>query len=71
MTNTLPEFKYTAQGKKVRIMGKLNSTEYIVQEVFVDDKGNEIPAGENFVTKNLFKIVIITHSKIDFFQIPK
>lgn len=53
MTNTLPEFKYTAQGKKVRIMGKLNSTEYIVQEVFVDDKGNEIPAGENFVTKNL------------------
>ena len=39
MTNTLPEFKYTAQGKKVRIMGKLNSTEYIVQEVFVDDKG--------------------------------
>lgn len=53
MTNTLPEFKYTTQGKKVRIMGKLNSTEYIVQEVFVDDKGNEIHAGENFVTKNL------------------
>lgn len=53
MTNTLPQFKYTAQGKKVRIVGQLNSTEYIVQEIFVDDKGNEIPAGENFVTKNL------------------
>lgn len=53
MSNILPQIKYTANGKKVRVVGQLNSTEYIVQEIFVDDKNNEIPAGENFVTKNL------------------
>ncbi len=48
MSNT----KYTKDGKKVVVIGKLNSEEHIVQEIFVS--GNqEIPGGENFVAKGL------------------
>ncbi len=46
------EYKYTADGKKVVIVGALNSKETIVQEVYVSD-GSEIPAGEHFVAKTL------------------
>lgn len=45
--------KYTTDGKKVAIVGKLNNTETIVQEIFVSENGSEIPAGENFVVKSL------------------
>ncbi len=45
--------KYTADGKKVVIIGQINNTDYIVQEIFVTDDGSEIPSGEKFVTKNL------------------
>lgn len=48
MTN----IKYTTDGKKVVVVGKLNSQETIVQEVFVS-AGQEIPSGENFVVKSL------------------
>jgi hypothetical protein len=47
-------FKYTKDGKKVSIVGQLNSTEYIVQEIFVTDSGDEIPCGEKFTEKSLF-----------------
>lgn len=47
-----PEIKYTTDGKKVIVVGNLNSQEKIVQEIFIVD-GNEIPSGENFVTKSL------------------
>lgn len=50
ITNT--NIKYTTDGRKVAIIGKLNNTETIVQEIYVS-KGNEIPAGENFVVKSL------------------
>lgn len=46
------EIKYTTDGKKVVVLGKLNSTESIVQEIFISEKG-EIPSGDNFVEKNL------------------
>lgn len=46
------EFKYTTDGKKVVVVGKLNNQETIVQEIFIVD-GNEIPSGENFVVKSL------------------
>jgi hypothetical protein len=46
-------YKYLSNGKKVAVIGKLNNQETIVQEIFVDDKGNEIPSGENFVVKSL------------------
>lgn len=47
------DIKFTPSGKKVRIVGKLNTTDYIVQEIYVDDNGNELPAGENFIEKSL------------------
>lgn len=47
------KFKYTTDGKKVVIIGDLNQTEKIVQEVFVTEDGAEIPQGERFVEKNL------------------
>lgn len=45
--------KYTTDGKKVVIIGDLNQTEKIVQEIFVTEQGDEIPQGERFVVKNL------------------
>jgi len=46
------EIKYTNDGKKVVVIGNLNSQEKIVQEVFIVN-GNEVPSGENFVVKSL------------------
>lgn len=48
----MADIKYTNDGKKVLIVGKLNSQETIVQEIFVS-AGQEIPSGENFVVKSL------------------
>jgi len=48
----MAENKYTKDGKKVAVIGKLNNEEWIVQEIFVAD-GKEFPAGENFTTKTL------------------
>ena len=45
--------KFTTDGRKVVIVGTLNSQETIVQEVFVSVNGAEIPSGENFVVKSL------------------
>lgn len=45
-------YKFTADGKKVAVVGALNAKETIVQEVFVSD-GTEFPAGEHFVVKTL------------------
>jgi hypothetical protein len=46
------EVKFTTDGKKVVVIGSLNSTEKIVQEIFIVD-GSEIPSGEHFVVKSL------------------
>jgi len=48
----MPETKYTKDGKKVAVIGKLNNTEWIVQEIFVSN-GQEFPGGENFVVTSL------------------
>lgn len=45
--------KYTTDGKKVVVIGDLNQTEKIVQEIFVTEEGDEIPQGERFVVKSL------------------
>lgn len=47
------EIKYTTDGKKVVVIGDLNQTEKIVQEIFVTEDGAEIPSGERFVVKSL------------------
>jgi len=41
-------YKFTADGRKVAVIGALNAKETIVQEIFVTD-GTEFPAGEHFV----------------------
>lgn len=46
------EIKYTSDGKKVVVIGNLNSQEKIVQEIFVVNN-QEVPSGENFVVKSL------------------
>ena len=48
----MKDCKYTSDGKKVVIVGKLNAQETIVQEIFVSG-GSEIPSGEHFVVKGL------------------
>ena len=51
--NMKKNIKYTTDGRKVVVIGELNKSETIVQEVFVTDDGTEIPAGDRFVVKNL------------------
>lgn len=46
------EIKYTSDGKKVAVLGELNATESIVQEIFIVNE-QEIPSGENFVVSSL------------------
>lgn len=46
------EIKFTTDGKKVVVVGKLNSQETIVQEIYISG-GSEIPSGEHFVVKSL------------------
>jgi hypothetical protein len=48
----MSDIKYTSDGKKVLVVGKLNAEQTIVQEIFVS-AGQEIPSGENFVVKSL------------------
>ena len=48
----MTEIKYTKEGRKVAVIGKLNNEEWIVQEIFVAN-GKEFPAGENFTAKTL------------------
>ncbi len=44
--------KYTTDGKKVVVLGNLNSQEKIVQEIFIIND-SEIPYGEHFVVTSL------------------
>ena len=53
------KIKYTTDGKKVVVLGNLNSQEKIVQEVFVVD-GSEIPSGEHFIVKSLHDATAIS-----------
>ena len=54
--------KYTPDGKKVAVLGQLNSTSWIVQEIYVAG-GNEFPAGESFVAKTLLDAPAKTWAK--------
>lgn len=51
--------KYTNDGKKVKVIGKLNSQETIVQEIYVSEN-SEIPSGEQFVVKTLHDEPVIS-----------
>lgn len=47
------EYKFLSDGRKVAVVGQINSTEYVVQEIFITADGDEIPSGEKFTTKSL------------------
>jgi hypothetical protein len=64
------ETKFTKDGKKVIVLGKLNSEESIVQEIFINN-GQEIPAGENFVTKGLLDFPIKSWKESNLIEIEK
>jgi hypothetical protein len=53
------ELKYTSDGKKVVVVGSLNSQEKIVQEIFMVD-GSEIPSGEHFTVKSLHDSPVVS-----------
>lgn len=53
------EIKYTTDGKKVAVLGNLNSQEKIVQEIFITN-GLEIPSGDNFVVKSLHDAPVVS-----------
>ena len=57
------EIKYTKDGRKVVVIGKLNNHETIVQEIFVKEDGTEIPGGENFVVTGLVDEYVISYKE--------
>jgi hypothetical protein len=57
----MSEFKFLNDGRKVKVIGKLNNQEMIVQEIFITQSGDEIPSGESFVTKSLHDQPVISY----------
>lgn len=55
------ETKFTKDGRKVAVVGKLNKTQYIVQEIFVTENGDEFPQGENFTVDSVFDEKVESH----------
>ncbi|GAG11454.1 unnamed protein product, partial [marine sediment metagenome] len=57
------EMKYLSDGRKVAVIGTLNNTETIVQEIFVTKDGADIPSGENFTVKSLHDEPVMSWEK--------
>jgi len=53
-------FKYLSDGRKVIVIGDLNDSEKIVQEIFVTEGGAEIPSGKNFTATNLHDTPVLS-----------
>jgi hypothetical protein len=49
----MQKIKYTSEGKKVVVVGKLNKSQSIVSEVLVTEDGTELTSEENFAVDNL------------------
>jgi hypothetical protein len=49
----MDNIKYLPDGRKVVVIGKINKTEYIVQEVYIAADNSEIPSGDNFTASAL------------------
>jgi hypothetical protein len=60
MTN---DIKYLSNGKKVAVIGKLNNEEFIVQEIFITEQGDEIPSGERFTTRSLHSEPVLSYQE--------
>jgi len=63
--HNMNEIKFTTDGRKVVVIGDLNQTEKIVQEIFVTKDGAEIPSGERFVVKSLLDSPAKSWKEID------
>jgi hypothetical protein len=57
------ETKFLNDGRKVVVIGSINSNEYIVQEIFLTEKGDEIPSGERFTTKSLHDKPVVSYQE--------
>lgn len=60
----MSEKKYLSDGRKVVVIGAINKTEFIVQEIFVTNDGSEIPSGENFTAKTLLDEPAKSHKEV-------
>lgn len=49
----MDNIKYLPDGRKVIVIGKINKTEHIVQEIYIAADNSEIPSGDNFTTSTL------------------
>jgi len=65
------EIKFTQDGKKVVVIGDLNQTDKIVQEIFVTETGDEIPQGERFVVKSLLDAPAISWKQKALLELEK
>ena len=59
----MSDHKFLKDGRKVVVLGKLNATESIVQEIYCREDGSEIPQGEQFVEKNLLDEPLQTYKE--------
>lgn len=66
----MSNIKYTSDGKKVVVIGSLNSVDKIVQEIFIID-GAEIPSGEHFVVKSLHDAPAVSWQQKEIDRIKK
>jgi hypothetical protein len=64
-------YKYTNDGKKVAVVGKLNSREWIVTEIFVAPDGSEIPSGESFIEKSLHDAPLVSWKEQELNKLEK
>lgn len=55
---SINNYKFLSDGRKVLVIEQLNQTEYIVQEIFVTEAGDEIPSGEKFTTKTIHEVPV-------------
>lgn len=59
----MAKVKYLNDGRKVVVIGEINSNESIVQEIFVTKDGDEIPSGERFTTKSLHDEPVLSYKE--------
>lgn len=52
--------KFTTDGKKVTVIGPLNSGATIVREIYVTDDGTEVPSGEPFIANSLHDVPVVS-----------
>jgi len=55
----MDNIKYTNDGRKVKVIGQLNSKQIIVREIFIDGD-TEIPTGEDFIVTSLLDKPLMT-----------